>query len=265
MPEDIVIRPIGVVQSQYTDPKNVPVSSQESVVKIFPEYAEALFRIEENSHLWILTWFHLAHRDALSTIPYRVNPHMQKRGVFGLRSPIRPNPIALTLVQLIRVEGTALHVAGLDAVNNTPVLDVKPYFEGDIVFSPRTPHIRPAKREMQRNIFSKQALTHHQEECPGLLAAVRMAMLAEERLGRLNSPDLYITVEGPPCLADTLQGLSKARLANPSRFAYRPSDSPGRSIWRRGKKVLDITLKREIDRNEFLNMADSDIFDVASE
>jgi len=164
--EDIVIRPVGVVKSDILDPKKVPEPEQKAVVEVFPEYAGALLRIEKNSHLWILTWFHLARRDALTATPYRVNPNSLSYGVFALRTPVRPNPVGLSLVQLDRVAGTALHVTGMDAVNGTLVIDIKPYYENDIIFSPCTPHIYPFKREMRRNILLKLAMAHHQEDVP---------------------------------------------------------------------------------------------------
>lgn len=263
MPEDIVIKPVGVVISSYSNPKKPPGTDEKASIEIYPEYAKALLRISEHSHLWILSWFHLWERGVLTSTPYRLNHHLPEYGVFGLRSPVRPNPVGLSLVQLDRVEGTRLYVAGLDAVDGTPVIDIKPYYENDIVFSPRTPHIYPLKWEMRRNIFLKQALAHHQEECAGLLMAVRMALVAAEQLGQLNSPELNVTVDGSPCLADSIQGLSRARLANPPRFAYRPDESPGRTIWRRGGKVLSATARRRIDKEGFLRLADDDILDIS--
>ncbi len=156
----------------------------------------------------------------------------------------------------------ALYVTGMDAVNGTPVIDIKPYYENDIVFSPRTPSIQPSKREMLQNILFKQAFTHHQEECPALLMAVRMAVIASERFGNLNSPDLLVTVDGPPCLADVLQGLSRARLANPPRFEYHLSGSHGGSEWSRGSEKLNITARRSISLESFWKLSDNEIVDI---
>ncbi|MDD2553851.1 MAG: tRNA (N6-threonylcarbamoyladenosine(37)-N6)-methyltransferase TrmO [Desulfotomaculaceae bacterium] len=263
MPEEIIIRPIGVVKSDYLDAGTIQEPQQKAVIEVFPKYADALRQIEKNSHLWVLTWFHLARRDRLVVSPYRMNPNSPDYGVFALRTPVRPNPVALILVELHKIEGMSLYVAGLDAVNGTPVIDIKPYYENDIVFSPRTPNIQPSKREMLQDIFFRQAVTHHQEECPSLLMAVRMAVIASERFGNLNSPDLQVTVEGSPCLADTIQGLSRARLANPPRFAYLPADLPGRTVWRRGNETLSITASRRIDMSGFLSLADADFFDTS--
>ena len=263
MNENILIRPVGAVNSAFLDPNMVQDYEQKAVIEVFPEYADGLLRIEKNSHLWILTWFHLAKRDALSTVPYRINPKSPAYGVFALRTPVRPNPVGLSLVQLDKVEGRMLHVSGMDAVNGTPVIDIKPYFENDIVFSPRTPFIKPFKREMLQKHFLKQALTHHQEECPALLMAVRMAVKASEKFGHLNSPELYVMAEGSTCLADTIQGLSRARLANPPRFEYRPADSPGCTVWRQGSEELKITARRIIDQEAFWSASDDEFMDIS--
>ena len=112
-------------------------------------------------------WFHKADRDILTVVPGKVNSNLPEYGVFSLRAFSRPNPIALSLVRLERVEDNLLFVSGLDAIDGTPVLDIKPYYEQEIVFSPVTPYIRPLKREMRQKIFIKQALLHHQENAPG--------------------------------------------------------------------------------------------------
>ena len=90
-----------------------------------------------------------------------------------------------------------------------------------------------------------------------------MGLIAEEQLGQLNAPDLCVMVEGSPCLADTIQGLSRARLANPPRFEYYPLESAGRTVWRCGGKRLIIAARRRIDKEGFLGLYDSDIMEVA--
>ena len=260
--KDITLKPIGIVKSPYKEPGKMPIPGRGGVIEVFPEYIDALLHIEENSHLWILTWFHLSRRDVLTTVPHRIDSGLPEYGVFSLRSPVRPNPVGLSLVRLKRVEGNVLHVSGLDAVDRTPVIDIKPYFENDIIFSPRTPKILPSKREMLQNLLLKQALNHHQEECPDLLLAVRMAVLAVEKFGHINLPDLCVMVNGSPCLADTLQGLCRARFSNPPRFEFRPSDSLSQSIWRRGDEVMNIVTLRPINRKGLIELADSDVFDI---
>lgn len=142
MKEDsITITPIGIVKSEIEDTKVMPLGGIEAQIEVFTEFSEALERIEESSHLWILSWFHEAPRDLMKVVPKKVNPLSEEFGVFALRCPARPNPIALTLVKLEKVEGKVLYVTGLDAVNGTKVLDIKPYFKKDIVLSHYGPNI----------------------------------------------------------------------------------------------------------------------------
>lgn len=230
------LHPIGVVRSPIREPKEMPRGGVEAAVELDPRYAEGLLRIEEHSHLWILSWFHLGDRDTLQVQPTRLDPDAPTYGVFGLRAYRRPNPIGLSLVELLRVDGSTLHVRGLDAIDGTPVLDIKSYFERDCVFSPRAPVLRPPERATRWGDLVRLARQHHQEECDGLLLGVRMSLITEERLGKLTAPDLLVRVEGPGCLADTIQGLTRARFANPARFAYAEhadtrTDAPAVTEW----------------------------------
>lgn len=258
----ISIKPIGIVRSDFQALDQVPIVGGGSLIEVFPEYQHGLLRIEENSHLWIQLWFHKARRDILAVVPGKVNSNLPEYGVFGLRAFSRPNPIALSLVRLERVKDNILFVSGLDAIDGTPVLDIKPYYEQEIVFSPVTPYIRPLKREMRQEIFMKQALLHHQEQCAGLLLGVRMALVADDYLGQLNSRGLKVTVNGPPCLADVLQGLSNARLANPPRFRYNETGDLGQSVWEKDGSCLTITARQPIIGDEFFHTDDRQLFTV---
>lgn len=108
----------------------------------------------------------------------------------------------------------------------------------------------------------KQALLHHQEKCAELLLGVRMALVADEYLGQLNSRGLKVTVNGPPCLADVLQGLSNARLANPPRFRYNETNELGQSIWEKNGGRLTITVKQPVTDDEFYHADDHQLFDI---
>lgn len=261
----ILIKPIGIVKSGIKSPDDAPIPGQAAEVEVFPQYIKALQRIEENSHLWLLLWFHKSDRNCLTKVPARVNPNLPEYGVFGLRAPHRPNPIALSLVGLNSVEGNILKVSGLDAIDGTPVLDIKSYYEQDIVFSPSTPYIRAVDPIMRREIFMKEALAHHQETCPDLYLAVRMALAADEYMGHLNSRDLKLRVIGSACLADTLQGLSRARLANPPRFAYEENKNISRSIWRKPDRSLSITARQQLNAETFKDICDDDLFAIELE
>lgn len=259
---EIDLKPIGVIRSPILNLEDRGTPGQLAEIVIYPQYSPALLGIEQNSHLWVLQWFHKSKRDWLATVPSRINPYLPKYGVFGLRSPNRPNPIALTLVTLKAVKGNVLEVANLDGIDGTPVLDIKPYTMSDIVFSPKTPYIRAYEQTMRQSIFLKQALKHHQEECGDLYVAVRMALLADEYMGQLTVPDITLQVNGSACLADTLQGLSRARLANPKRFTFVSRGDMNQSIWEKGGSRLTVTARQTLSKDTFMKISDKELFDI---
>jgi tRNA-Thr(GGU) m(6)t(6)A37 methyltransferase TsaA len=110
-----VLQPIGVVHADVDDPMDMPIGGRLAEIEVFPQYQPALTRIEENSHIWMLLWFHLADRKILTTRPIKVNPDLPEFGVFALRAFNRPNPIAMTRVKLEKREQNRLWVSGLDA------------------------------------------------------------------------------------------------------------------------------------------------------
>ena len=128
---DVTYTPIGVVRSPYDSPDDVPTPRDEDVasrVVLDEAYAEGLDGLDGFSHVVVL-----AHLDGIGEAHLRARPpHVDdvEVGVFASRSPARPNPIAQSVVRLADVEGTTLHVRGLDLVDGTPVLDVKPYVGG---------------------------------------------------------------------------------------------------------------------------------------
>lgn len=255
------LMPIGRVISDEKATFDTLVTGLPAAIKIYPEYAPAMFRMEEHNYFWVLCWFHKADRSLLRKIP-GVNKKLPEYGVFGLRTPSRPNPVALSLVKLEKIEGDTLYVSGLDAMDGTPVLDIKPYFEADIVFSPKTPYIPPGAYEMRAADFRKQALAHHGEACLGLELGVKMALLVEDLLGKIQSPDLKLTVVGDACLADVLQGLTRARLANPARFIFRESAITPVVIWQKHDETIKITPRPTLDPAMISTTPEHDLFEV---
>lgn len=125
---DLTIKPIGYVRSPYRARGDAPrqgrLSDTVSEIVIHEEFREGLMDVGKKTHLFVLSWFDRADRTVLRATP----PHEGvEHGVFATRSPDRPNPIALSLVDLIRCDGQVLTVRGLDALDGTPVLDIKPY------------------------------------------------------------------------------------------------------------------------------------------
>jgi tRNA-Thr(GGU) m(6)t(6)A37 methyltransferase TsaA len=253
------LTPIGRVRSPVTDPKKMVRGGVSATIELDPRYADALLNIQEHSHLWILTWFHLSDRETLQVTPGRLDPDAPTYGVFGLRANRRPNPIALSLVELVRVEGATLHVDGLDAVDGTPVLDIKSYFERDCVFSPKAPVLRPPERGPRYADLVRLARQHHRELCANLHLGARMALAAEERIGKLTSPELLVTVEGPRCLVDAIQGLTRARFANPARLTYIEKPGPGVTMWEKpGARLVISAMDSATGRDDWTLDAVSD-------
>ena len=127
------LRSIGTVRSPYRDTAEIPKGpgakhDAEGVLDVDPELAAGLTDIEGFSHLFVLWVFDRSPREAelLGTPPSDDRPH----GVFATRSPYRPNPIGLTVVELLRREGARLRVRGIDMLDGTPILDIKPYLSG---------------------------------------------------------------------------------------------------------------------------------------
>ncbi|MCC6019555.1 MAG: tRNA (N6-threonylcarbamoyladenosine(37)-N6)-methyltransferase TrmO [Candidatus Verstraetearchaeota archaeon] len=108
----------------------VEEAGDEAIVRIHPEFCEALKGIEEYSHLIILYWMHLRdnERDRRTLLVYPKRGTIPiLTGVFACRSPSRPNPIGLCVVELVKREGCTLTVKGLDAIEGSPIIDIKPY------------------------------------------------------------------------------------------------------------------------------------------
>jgi len=127
--DEIKYKPIGVVHSPHKEPKETPIQppSAEGIdgtVEVFPEYAEGLKDLEGFSHIILIYHFHLSRGASL-----RVKPFMdtEVHGVFAMRGPSRPNPIGISAVRLVRIEGNILHIRDVDIVDGTPLLDIKPY------------------------------------------------------------------------------------------------------------------------------------------
>jgi tRNA-Thr(GGU) m(6)t(6)A37 methyltransferase TsaA len=105
-------------------PKNARGSDAECTIELDARYAAALEGVATCTHLVLLYFMHEARRD----LAVQVSRHSGRRGTFALRSPVRPNPVAMSVVRLVRVEGLTLTVIGLDCLDGTPLIDIKPYF-----------------------------------------------------------------------------------------------------------------------------------------
>jgi tRNA-Thr(GGU) m(6)t(6)A37 methyltransferase TsaA len=126
--DGMILKPVGVARTPYRAAADAPFQGRFTKViaevEIFEEYTDALLDVEQSTHLYVLYWAHQADRGRLQTpTPWG----SEQRGVFACRSPSRPNPINLCVVELAERRGNRLTVRGLDALDGSPVLDIKPY------------------------------------------------------------------------------------------------------------------------------------------
>jgi tRNA-Thr(GGU) m(6)t(6)A37 methyltransferase TsaA len=135
----IIFRPVGVVRTTASNDEIREKSEEsESAVEVYPDFVEALEGLEGFSHIFVLSYLNKLRPEQVG--PLQVRPRRLLKmgfkleelplvGVFAIDSPTRPNPIGLSLVKLIRIEGRKLVVSGLDLFDGTPILDIKPYRE----------------------------------------------------------------------------------------------------------------------------------------
>ena len=123
------IEAIGVIHTPFNTAKGTPVQTAlaagaEGRVEVFAAFADGLKDLEGFDRVWLLYWFDRAQPARLRVVPYLDDA---EHGVFATRAPCRPNPIGISSVRLLRVEGNVLHVGDVDMLDGTPLLDIKPY------------------------------------------------------------------------------------------------------------------------------------------
>jgi tRNA (adenine37-N6)-methyltransferase len=129
MGETLLLEPIGVIHSPFREMENMPVQSVgaqqvEGSVVVYERFSEGLRDLEGFSHIYLVYHFHRASRTELRVIPYM---DTVERGVFATRSPLRPSHIGMSIVELLSVSGNVLEVRGVDVLDGTPLIDIKPY------------------------------------------------------------------------------------------------------------------------------------------
>jgi tRNA-Thr(GGU) m(6)t(6)A37 methyltransferase TsaA len=125
---EFLLRPIGVIHSPFTEKDQTPIQVTRSQavgqVEVFPEFADGLKDIEHLSHIHLLYVFHQSSGYALQVKPFLDD---QEHGIFATRYPYRPNPIGLSTVKLVARQNNILIIKGVDVLDSTPLLDIKPY------------------------------------------------------------------------------------------------------------------------------------------
>jgi tRNA-Thr(GGU) m(6)t(6)A37 methyltransferase TsaA len=127
---------IGRIHSPYKEASGTPIQPRwaegtEGYVEVLPEFAAGLHDLDGFERIWLVYWFDRAQPPTLVATPYLDS---EPRGVFATRAPCRPNPLGLSCVRLMGVDDRILRVAGLDVLDNTPLLDIKPYIPDFDVF-----------------------------------------------------------------------------------------------------------------------------------
>jgi tRNA-Thr(GGU) m(6)t(6)A37 methyltransferase TsaA len=125
---EFVMRPIGVIHSPFIDRQKTPIQPAHSQaageIEVYPQFAEGLQDLEGLSHIILLYVFHRSQGYRLRVRPFLDD---RERGLFATRYPKRPNPIGLSIVRLLGREENILRIAGVDVIDGTPLLDIKPY------------------------------------------------------------------------------------------------------------------------------------------
>ena len=131
--DSFVVRPVGFVESPLTDRSTAPKQADEGAPQAWlafePDVRDALRDLRVGAEIIVLTWFDRAEREVLLVHP-RGDPARPETGVFSTRSPDRPNPIGLHRVRVAAIDGARVQVDNLEALDRTPILDVKPVLGG---------------------------------------------------------------------------------------------------------------------------------------
>lgn len=127
-PSPISLHPIGVIHSPFHDPESTPIQAIRSqaigTVEVYPEFSQGLRGLEEFSHIYLLYAFHRSEGYSLLVKPFLDD---DQHGLFATRHPRRPNPIGFSVVRLRKIEDNLLTIEGVDVLDDTPLLDIKPY------------------------------------------------------------------------------------------------------------------------------------------
>ncbi|MBA3975838.1 MAG: tRNA (N6-threonylcarbamoyladenosine(37)-N6)-methyltransferase TrmO [Candidatus Solibacter sp.] len=216
----MTIEPVGRILSPITGRKAMPPWGLPAVLEIFPRFTPALLEIEKHSHIWVLAWLDQGRgeRHVLQVTPRGVRDSGPGglHGVFAVRSPARPNPIGLTATRIERIDGARIHVDRLDFLDQTPIVDIKPYFvTRDLIFSANGRQVgRNATREALRESLAAQAVAFHGRLTADVALAVRIVEHYRLTHHQLNDPASW-HIQAPatrPELLDALTGITRVTL-----------------------------------------------------
>jgi len=127
---EIVFRDIGIIRTEFEKKDGIPIQAffgcdHAGEIEIYPQYTEGLKDLDGFSHIHLVYYFNRHDDYSLTVVPYM---DTEERGIFSTRAPVRPNGIGLSLVELVSIKKNIIHFRGVDILNNTPLLDIKPYY-----------------------------------------------------------------------------------------------------------------------------------------
>ena len=240
-----MVSPIGFVRSPCGDREKMPGQGVTARIEVLPRYRAELIGVELSSHLIVVGRFHEARRPSCGGVPTIRHADIPPRGSFATRSPARPNPISLTVVRVRSRRGLTLEVEGLDLIDGTAVLDLKPYIPGqDGVFSAiRSWRSRTALGpDLLRGYLEPELRNHLGDfaQLPDARATLGAVLLASQRLGTdPRNPALSARVNRADVAADALMGLLGATLAS-GRVTIAPRRGPLDILFTLGERTVHL-------------------------
>lgn len=265
MTKEYSIKPVGFVQNSFNEPTdNLKIKAQESKIIINDKYIDGLLTVETLDYIDVLFIFHQSDEEPLEGTTKSGN----KRGVFASRLPHRPNSIGVTTAKLIKKEGNILTVTGLDALNDSPVIDIKSgdtsvfASEEDTQLMHNAILKRDPRKEIRNNIQKKQtevlmmkAAQMHGHYCPGLAMGISAAVSAMNALNVESDgmEDLLAFTETNNCFSDGIQFVTGCSFGNNS-LIFKDIGKTAFTLCTRDGKGIRIRAKnnsREVIRKAF--------------
>jgi len=129
--KELILNPIGIIHSPYKEPKDIPIqgvfrNKVEAYVELDEKYEDGLTDLDQFSHAILIYHFHKAKKTSIKAMPFLEE---KEHGIFAIRSPFRPNHIGISIVKINKIEKNRLYFAEVDVLDQTPILDIKPYIK----------------------------------------------------------------------------------------------------------------------------------------
>jgi tRNA-Thr(GGU) m(6)t(6)A37 methyltransferase TsaA len=205
------LSPIGFVRSPYKKITDIPIKRGVSKIEILDDYVPGLAGLASSSHVIVIGYLHIADRQALKATPRPEETGSKQRGIFSVRSPARPNPLAYTAVKLLEVKDGEVIVEGLDFIDGTPVIDIKPYSPGWDSIHTATRSRRFPLHEMNAgkalDLLLRDAVNFSGElGSEGIMAVAMLFLLATKYRIDPRYPDLRVDINRFGSALDALVG-----------------------------------------------------------